>query len=48
MERTLSVKYPVLRQNKHVILNMFEKHHSRKIQHCTYTLYIVRMGSKKG
>ena len=26
---------PVLRQNKCVLLNMFEKHHGRKIQHCT-------------
>ena len=36
MERTLSVNYPVLRQNKGVLLNTFEKHHGRrKIQHCT-------------
>ena len=35
MERTLSVNYPVLRQNKRVLLNMFGKHHGRKIQHCT-------------
>ena len=33
MERTLSVNYPVLRQNKGVLLNTFEKHHGRKIVH---------------
>ena len=31
----LSVNYPVLRQNKRVLLNTFRKHHGRKIQHCT-------------
>ena len=35
MERTLSVNYPVLRQNMGVILNMLEKHHGQKIQYCT-------------
>ena len=35
MERTLGLNYPVLRQNKGVLLNTFEKHHGRKIQHCT-------------
>ena len=35
MERTLSVNYPVLRQNKGELLNMFKKHHSLKIQHFT-------------
>ena len=35
MERTLSVNYPVLRQNKGALLNTIEKHHGRKIQHCT-------------
>ena len=35
MESSLSVKYPVLRQNKGELLNMFEKHHGQKIQHCT-------------
>ena len=35
MERTLSVNYPVLGQNKGVLLNTFEKHHGRKIQHYT-------------
>ena len=35
MERTLIVNYPVLRQNNGVLLNTFEKHHGRKIQHCT-------------
>ena len=35
MERTLSVNYPVLRRNKGVLLNTFEKHHGLKIQHCT-------------
>ena len=34
-ERTLSVNYPVLRQNKRELLNTFGKHHNRKIQHCT-------------
>ena len=34
MERTLSVNYPVLRQNRRVLLNTFGKH-GRKIQHCT-------------
>ena len=39
MERTLSVNYPVQnRQNKGVLLNMFEKHHGRKIQNCTSIL----------
>ena len=33
MERTVSVNYPVLRQNKGILLNMYEKHHGRKIQH---------------
>ena len=32
---TLSVNYPVLRQNKRVLLNTFVKKHGRKIQHCT-------------
>ena len=35
MEETLSVNYPVLRQIKGVLLNMFKKHHARKIQNCT-------------
>ena len=35
MKRTLSVNYPVLRQNKDVLINTFEKHHGQKIQHCT-------------
>ena len=43
MERTVSMNYPVVRQNKHVILNTFIKHHGRKIQHCT-----LIKGSKKG
>ena len=34
MERTLSVNYPVLRQDKCVLLNTVERHHGRKIQHC--------------
>ena len=42
MERTLSVNYPVLRKNKGVLLNMFEKHQSKDT-----TLYI-NTGSKKG
>ena len=29
------MNYPVLGQNKHVLLNTFEKHHGRKILHCT-------------
>ena len=35
MEMTLSANYPVLKQDKGVLLNTFEKHHSQKIQHCT-------------
>ena len=30
MERTLSVNYPVLRQNKRVLLNTFVKNHCLK------------------
>ena len=42
MERTLSVNYPVIRQNKRALLNTFEKPQSKDT-----TLYI-NTGSKKG
>ena len=35
MERTLSMNYPVLRQNKRVLLNTFVKKHCLKSHHCT-------------
>ena len=38
MERTLSVNYTVLRQNKHVLLNMFVKNHEEPELVYTYLL----------
>ena len=35
MVRTLSVNYPVLRQNKRVLFNTFVKDHCLKSHHCT-------------
>ena len=35
MERTLSMNYPVIRQNKRVLLNTFVKNHCLKSPHCT-------------
>ena len=35
MERTLSVNYPVLRQNNRVLLNTFAKNLCLKSQQCT-------------
>ena len=43
MERTLSVNYPVIRQNKGALLKTFEKHHGRKIRN-----NIVHQNGKKG
>ena len=34
-KKLFSVNYPVLRQNKCVLLNSFEKNQGRKVQHCT-------------
>ena len=42
MERTLIVNYLLLRQNKGVLLNTFEKNHGRKIQHCTSSIQEAR------
>ena len=41
MERTLSVNYPVLRQNKGVLLNTFVKNHSHYIHFCKIYLSIA-------
>ena len=35
MERTPSVNYPILRQNKRVLLNTFVKNHCLKSHQCT-------------
>ena len=49
MERTLSVNYPVLRQNiKRVLFNTFEKHHGLKIQQYWKQEEIYRQNVQKG